>query len=715
MPICGVDVRLPFGLKPYSCQKLMMVRIITSLTKKLNLLAESPTGSGKTIALLASSCAWLDDYKRKRQELKKVCPVHGDSSDIATSSAACNEVDNDAIKLEIEETKEIYPNDTSLSCKKTRIYYGTRTHRQIGQVVKEFSRLPYAGIISHTILASREQSCINRAAKGSRDVSAYCKELISSGGLGCKFKEAMKPRYEKPRNLRNLLEQMDAVCFDIEELVDCLSSMQNPICPYFSSTRLLTQDADIIFCPFNYLIDPIIRNSSDVHLRNSIVILDEAHNIEDNCRESASFMFFEKEISDALLNVRENEDLTLKMVEKYAKVTTLVEGHEKEMTNMTIANCNEELEHVTMVSFLAGLLLRYGSFFQSALQRISSNYEEGREVQSNKINSAAIICVEKMNVTCEKTHLFDESSSSNVEGGRIELSDPLNANRYKLLEEENNVWLTSQMPNSKKSIKSGYNTYISLWCMSPELAFTSAFNDCRSVILASGTLCPVETLKTELGFKFHSQMEGDQIIPKDQIFASVLPMGPSGHKLCATYRNVSCGNNQFISELALNVYTPSNPISEDGNTRWTQVVVKEPRRSADLLLVLEQYESAVKNPAVHGQDIDGALLLAVFRGKVRHYEITKSLLTGEQWYVSQAYRAINQALGRYLSISVEISHYIGIQDSNATSSGRISRWIQQQLIVYTCFRNFETSLTDFVRRMQFNDERKKCDSSQIDV
>lgn len=95
MPICGIEVRLPVGLKPYPSQKLMMVRIITALTKRLNLLAESPTGSGtmfmlfnseswgwntfvlgKTMALLASSCAWIVDYKRKRCESTSTCPVH---------------------------------------------------------------------------------------------------------------------------------------------------------------------------------------------------------------------------------------------------------------------------------------------------------------------------------------------------------------------------------------------------------------------------------------------------------------------------------------------------------------------------------------------------------------------------------------------------------------------------------------------------------------
>lgn len=103
------------------------------------------------------------------------------------------------------------------------------------------------------------------------------------------------------------------------------------------------------------------------------MILDEAHNIEDNCREAASFTFFEKEISDALTNIKEkggcflnrkyslcvifhlpfSEALTLKLIEKCAYSAELMEGVEKESINGTIANYSQDLDYLTIVTFSA--------------------------------------------------------------------------------------------------------------------------------------------------------------------------------------------------------------------------------------------------------------------------------------------------------------------------------------------------------------------------
>lgn len=58
-------------------------------------------------------------------------------------------------------------------------------------------------------------------------------------------------------------------------------------CPYFLS-RELKQNADIIFMPYNYILDAKSRKIQGIDIQNNIILFDEAHNIEKICEETAS-------------------------------------------------------------------------------------------------------------------------------------------------------------------------------------------------------------------------------------------------------------------------------------------------------------------------------------------------------------------------------------------------------------------------------------------
>ena len=47
--------------------------------------------------------------------------------------------------------------------------------------------------------------------------------------------------------------------------------------------------ADVIFMPYNYLIDEKIRENFEINFQNAIIIFDEAHNIPSSCEDVASF------------------------------------------------------------------------------------------------------------------------------------------------------------------------------------------------------------------------------------------------------------------------------------------------------------------------------------------------------------------------------------------------------------------------------------------
>uniref|UniRef100_A0A915DDK8 ATP-dependent helicase C-terminal domain-containing protein n=1 Tax=Ditylenchus dipsaci TaxID=166011 RepID=A0A915DDK8_9BILA len=360
-------------------------------------------------------------------------------------------------------------------------------------------------------------------------------------------------------------------------------------------------------------------------------------------------------------------------------------------------------------------------------------------------SAAAIVCVEKFLYfsyyfnsvfPCSSTSAF---ASSEAEGEQTFVSNsqfyrcnitmapsegPSNNNRrssnqFRVLRKSDlqkggSKWLDakgkpmSRQPKEEvkkvESIRPGHDITLSLWCMVPSVAFMDAFNYSRSVVLASGTLCPTETLRSELGLDFQCQMEGEQVISKERIFASVLAVGPTGKSLNATYKNIASGS-EFIWELAkvvvstcftvpkgilcfVSSYKVMDLLMECLKThphlQQKKKLLEEPRRSNELQSVLEEYSETIKEPELVGPNCDGALMVAVFRGKVsegidfsddkarcvicvgipfpnayddlvlqkklfnnEHCRST-ALLGGDEWYTTQAYRALNQALGRCL-------------------------------------------------------------------
>ena len=68
----GVPIRFPKDLDPFPAQLALMSKVTASLKRSQNALLGSPTGTGKTLALLASTLAWQnEDYKDRRFRSQK--------------------------------------------------------------------------------------------------------------------------------------------------------------------------------------------------------------------------------------------------------------------------------------------------------------------------------------------------------------------------------------------------------------------------------------------------------------------------------------------------------------------------------------------------------------------------------------------------------------------------------------------------------------------
>ncbi|XP_046686834.1 LOW QUALITY PROTEIN: regulator of telomere elongation helicase 1 homolog, partial [Homalodisca vitripennis] len=166
------------------------------------------------------------------------------------------------------------------------IIYASRTHSQLTQVMKELKRSGYSHVKA-AILGSRDQLCLHpdlSQEQGFMKVT-MCRAKVRE--RTCHFynnfdTNKMDKGFAPPEVV------------DIEDLVKFGNKRQ--CCPYYLA-RELTTSADITFMPYNYLLNPQTRQQQRLDLNNAVVILDEAHNVEKMCEESASVHFSSTDIA----------------------------------------------------------------------------------------------------------------------------------------------------------------------------------------------------------------------------------------------------------------------------------------------------------------------------------------------------------------------------------------------------------------------------------
>lgn len=220
-------------------------------------------------------------------------------------------------KLEKSKSSSI-PKTTEAEPTCTKIYYTSRTHSQLSQVLHELRKLnislsPSSIVSLHSVaapdpdarcstkdhtsgkrsleeeddedehrsvdvrtvsLASRKQLCVNEKLKGkSTDLDEACRQLLSEkGDRRCPY---LPPADDESRIL-DLRDQILATPKDIESLVQ--TGQESRTCPYFGSRRAIAQ-AQLVLLPYNLLLQKTARESLGIDLTDQVIIVDEAHNL----------------------------------------------------------------------------------------------------------------------------------------------------------------------------------------------------------------------------------------------------------------------------------------------------------------------------------------------------------------------------------------------------------------------------------------------------
>lgn len=192
--ILNIPVPFPASVNPYQQQKAIISTLFSAFQNSQNALIESPTGTGKTLALITAALVYQSSFHSWLTAAKRQSHGHGIHPDM-------NILHSHAFGSNTSQNQ--------MNVGKLSIYYASRTHSQLSQALSQLKSLPFTP--SARILASREYLCIHpivsTAPKESR--AGLCKVRVAKNG--CEYHQGAL----MPKNQR----MVDEKVLDIEELV----------------------------------------------------------------------------------------------------------------------------------------------------------------------------------------------------------------------------------------------------------------------------------------------------------------------------------------------------------------------------------------------------------------------------------------------------------------------------------------------------------------
>jgi fanconi anemia group J protein len=253
LKVQGFDVFFPHGKRPFPPQLAVMSKALTALRNGNSALLESPTGTGKTLALLCSSLAWQRSFRAKIADHAEAMRAYKQAS---------------TLKYEGSEPESLVLRKPRRPQKVPQIFFVSRTHSQLSQAVSELKKLPNSllkdfGGLRMTILASRKHMCTHPMATKSKNIDEDCRKMHSErvGGACALESRAFAARAALP----------PGTVWDIEELVQVGRKVAG--CSYYASRGETQTKAHVVFAPYNYLVDAGIRRAMDINLKGPMFVL----------------------------------------------------------------------------------------------------------------------------------------------------------------------------------------------------------------------------------------------------------------------------------------------------------------------------------------------------------------------------------------------------------------------------------------------------------
>ncbi|PIL32767.1 hypothetical protein GSI_04884 [Ganoderma sinense ZZ0214-1] len=539
----------------------------------------------------------------------------------------------------------------------TKIYYASRTHSQLAQVLHELEKLniklnvavPSAPSSSAAArskppdsdrgchgkrpaeqnsgegdgedsegtgprvvsLGSRKQLCINEQLRGKvGDLDEACRQMLGEKGKNrCPH---LPPADEETRML-DLRDQILATPKDIEELSSIGQAADT--CPYFGSRRAIPQ-AQLVLLPYNLLLQKTAREALGIDLTGQVVVIDEAHNLISTLLSLSTTRLPLRTLAAA------RHQLAIYLARFRTRLSTTHALHLRRLANVLDA------------------LAKFAEEWREAQARPNPGAEKRQGQGQGQGKGAGVEVGEEgggVNLLEIEKYLRESKIARKISGYSVkELEKAAGQDTIKLAKlarlsnttpplhavESFIVALTASSDDGRVSFSLvDGSVEIKYQHLNPATYFQEVVDTARSVILAGGTMSPMSDVVNQLFASLPPErlatFSCGHIIPASNLQTLMLKKGPRGGEL--TFKFQQRGDDSLIAELGqilvnftnvvpagMVVFVPSYGFLNVITEKWKasgvleklgakKKVFAEPQESNEVEAVLRDYAAAIKD------------------------------------------------------------------------------------------------------------------------
>ncbi|XP_063785267.1 ATP-dependent DNA helicase DDX11 isoform X2 [Pseudophryne corroboree] len=551
----------------------------------------------------------------------------------------------------------------------TKIYYCSRTHSQLSQFVRELQKSPFSKETRVVSLGSRQNMCVNdevRRLGTAQLINDRCMEMQKNKHeKKTEEAEVKKRRVSRPscpfysyEQMQFLRDEVFVEVKDIEQLVT--QAREVKACPYYAS-RYAIPAAQVVVLPYQMLLHDCTRRASGIKLKDQVVIIDEAHNLIDTITgmyssQVTGAQFCQAHSQLAQYMERYRSRLKAKNLMYVKQILFLLEkfvgalgGNVKQNPNYqkvpqegtTLRSINDFLFYSQVDNINLFKVQRYCT--RSMISRKLFGFME--KFRAADVGLAVKESTKPGGLQQFLQNLHQKDCSEGVqeagENGQTRTASPLmqiegfltaltNANQ------DGRVIVQLQGSVAQSSLK--------FLMLNPAVHFAEVLKECRSVIIAGGTMQPVSDFKQQL--LISAGLSPDRIvefscghvIPPENILPIVICSGPTGQQLEFTYQKrdlpaLMDETGRILTNLCnvvpggLVVFFPSYDYQKLIMDHWEKTgltkrlaikkkIFQEPKKASQVEQVLSEYSRCIKLCSQSTGPLRGALLFSVVGGKM---------------------------------------------------------------------------------------------------